>query len=85
MMAAFVFVQMEVSGGWAGMGALHEALHAIAGVKTVHFVAGPTDIVVFAEAGDQAALAETLGKIRGVKGVVSTDTRIVWPVREAGG
>lgn len=80
MMSAFVFIQMGPSGGWKEMGALHKALHAIAGVKTVHFVAGPTDVIVFAEGGDQAALAETLGKLRGVKGVASTDTRIVWPV-----
>ena len=80
MMAAFVFVQMTVSGGWEQMRALHDALHAVAGVKRVHFVAGPTDIIVFAEGADQAALADTLGKIRGVKGVASTDTRIVWPV-----
>ena len=80
MKAAFVFVQMTVSGGWEGMDALHRALHAVSGVKTVHFVAGPTDIIVFAEGADQAALADTLGKIRGLKGVASTDTRIVWPV-----
>jgi len=80
MMAAFVFVQMAVSGGWADVRALHSALHAIAGVKTVHFVAGPIDIIVFAEAADQTALMEALGKIRGIKGVSGTDTRIVWPV-----
>ena len=80
MMSAFVFIQMAQSGGWKEMGALHKALHAIAGVKTVHFVAGPTDVIIFAEGADQAALAETLGKIRAVKGVGSTDTRLVWPV-----
>jgi nitrate reductase NapAB chaperone NapD len=80
MVSAFVFIQMSPSGGWDEMSALHNALHAIGGVKTVHFVAGPTDIIVFAEGADQAALAETLGKIRGVKGVGSTDTRLVWPV-----
>ncbi len=80
MMAAFVFVQLAVSGGWEEMEALHQALHAVAGVKTVHFVAGPTDIILFVEGADQAAVADTLGKIRGVKGVAGTDTRIVWPV-----
>ena len=80
MMAAFVFVQMAVSGGWEEIDAVHQALHAVAGVKTVHFVAGPTDIIVFVEGDDQAALADTLGSIRGVNGVASTDTRIVWPV-----
>ncbi len=80
MMAAFVFVQMAGSGGWAEIDALHEALHAVAGVKTVHFLAGPTDVIVFVEGADQAALADTLGLLRGVKGVGSTDTRIVWPL-----
>ena len=80
MKAAFVFVQMAVSGGWGGMQKLHGALHAIPGVKTVHFLAGPTDVILFVEGADQAALAETIGKVRGVKGVSSTDTRIVWPV-----
>ncbi|MCH8339532.1 MAG: Lrp/AsnC ligand binding domain-containing protein [Chloroflexi bacterium] len=80
MMAAFVFVQMAGSGGWEEIDALHEALHAVAGVKTVHFLAGPTDVIVFVEGADQAALADTLGLLRGVKGVGSTDTRIVWPL-----
>ncbi len=80
MKAAFVFVQMAVSGGWEEMDALHQALHAVDGVKTVHFVAGPTDIILFVEGADQAALGDTLGMIRGVKGVANTDTRIVWPV-----
>lgn len=80
MMAAFVFVQMAGSGGWEEINALHEALHAVAGVKTVHFLAGPTDVIVFVEGADQAALADSLGTIRGTKGVASTDTRIVWPL-----
>ncbi len=80
MMAAFVFIQMAASGGWDEMRALHQALHAIADVKTVHFVAGPTDIIAFVEGADQRALAEAIGKIRGVKGVGSTDTRFVWPL-----
>ena len=62
------------------MRALHDALHAVDGVKTVHFLAGPTDVIALVEAADQAALGESLGKIRGIKGVTSTDTRIVWPM-----
>ena len=80
MMAAFVFIQMAASGGWDEMRTIHHALHAIADVKTVHFVAGPTDIIAFVEGADQRALAEAIGKIRGVKGVGSTDTRFVWPL-----
>jgi hypothetical protein len=61
-------------------GALHDAMHAVGGVKTVHFVAGPTDMVVFVETGDMMGLMEAVGKIRGLKGVASTDTRIVLPM-----
>ncbi|NIL97036.1 MAG: hypothetical protein GTO62_07845, partial [Planctomycetales bacterium] len=67
-MAAFVLIQIEVSGGMEGMGALHDALHAVDGVKSVHFLAGPTDVIVFVEAADQEALGESLGQIRGVNG-----------------
>jgi nitrate reductase NapAB chaperone NapD len=80
MMSAFVLIQMAASGGWKDARALHDALHAIAGVQTVHFLAGPTDIIIFVEAADQTALMDALGKIRTVKGVASTDTRVVWPV-----
>ena len=80
MMAAFVFIQIAMSGGWDAMRTLHQGLHAVVGVKTVHFLAGPTDVIAFVEVADQKALAETLGGIREVKGVASTDTRIVWPI-----
>ncbi len=80
MMSAFVFIQVGETEGGDEMRALHDALHAVAGVKTVHFVAGPTDIIVFVDATDQQALVETLGNIRAVKGVTSTDTRIVFPM-----
>ncbi len=80
MMSAFVFIQVGEAAGWDEMSALHDALHAVTGVKTVHFVAGPTDVIVFIDAVDQPALVETLGAIRAVKGVASTDTRTVWPV-----
>ena len=79
-MSAFVFVQVREIEGWDQMRSLHDAIHRVAGVKTVHSIAGPTDIVVFVNAADQSALGATLGKIRALKGVVSTDTRIVWPM-----
>ena len=80
MMSAFVFVQVGETEDWDGMKVLHDSLHAVDGVKTVHFVAGPTDIILFVDAADQTALGESLGAIRAVKGVASTDTRIVWPM-----
>ena len=76
MMAAYVMIQVGASGG---LGDLHRALHAVPGVKTVHLLAGPTDVIAFVEAADTAALSETLGKIRAVMGVAGTDTRIVLP------
>jgi len=79
MMAAFVLIQMA-SAPWADASTLHSALHAVAGVKTVHFLAGPTDIIAFVEAADYKALIDSVAKIRAVKGVASTDTRIVVPV-----
>ena len=80
MVAAFVLTQMALSGGWTDAHALHSALHAVAGVKTVHFLTGPTDILIFVEVADQSALMDSLGKIRAVKGVTSTDTRMVLPM-----
>jgi hypothetical protein len=78
MTSAFVFIQVTGLSDRSGMQSLHDGLHAVSGVKTVHFVAGPTDVIVYVEAADQAALIEAVGGMRGVRGVGSTDTRIVW-------
>jgi hypothetical protein len=59
---------------------MHSALHAVPGVKGVYFLSGAIDILAQVEAADQKALMETLGKIRAVKGVASTDTRMIWPI-----
>jgi uncharacterized protein with GYD domain len=80
MVAAFVLIQIAGLGGSTDARTLHSALHAVPGVKTVHFVAGPTDVFAFIEVADQTALMEALGKIRATKGVASTDTRMVLPV-----
>ena len=80
MLSAFVFIIVTGLGDVTSARKLHDALHAVSGVKTVHYVAGPTDIVVFVEAADQAALMKTLGELRAVNGVASTDTRIVMPL-----
>jgi DNA-binding Lrp family transcriptional regulator len=77
MVTAFVMIQI---GNTSDMSGLHKALHAVPGVKTVYFLAGPTDVIAQVEGADQAALMSTIGKIRGVMGVASTDTRIVMPV-----
>lgn len=77
MISAFILTQAGLAGD---VKELHSALHAVPGVKSVHFLAGPTDGIIFAEVADQAALLQTIGKIRAVKGVSGTDTRIVWPM-----
>jgi hypothetical protein len=55
-------------------------MHAVGGVKTVHFLAGPTDMMVFVEAADMMGLMTAVGNLRSLKGVASTDTRIVLPM-----
>jgi hypothetical protein len=80
MNSAFVFIQLAGIGDRDGVKALHDGLHAVGGVKTVHFVAGPTDVIAYVEAADQSGLMEAIGQLRGVKGVASTDTRIVLPL-----
>lgn len=80
MVAAFVLIKVTPDAGWSDAAAMHGAMHAVPGVKTVHFVAGPTDIIAFVEVADQKAMMETIGKLRAIKGVFSTDSRIVWPV-----
>ena len=77
MISAYILMQAGLAGD---VKELHTALHAVPGVKTVHFLAGPTDGMLFVEAADQAALLQTIGKIRAVKGVTASDTRIVWPI-----
>jgi uncharacterized protein with GYD domain len=78
MTAAYVFVQ--VAGSNLDPEKIHSALHAISGVKTVHVVAGPVDMILFVETPDQAGLTKAIMGIRGVSGVASTDTRIVFPI-----
>jgi len=78
MVSAFVFVQLAAT--VSNVNDVHNALHAVEGVKTVHFLAGPTDVISFVETGDQKSLMAIVGKMRQVAGVASTDTRIVLPI-----
>ena len=80
MKAAFIFVQLSAISGADDLSRLHKELHGIPGVKTVHLTAGPTDMVVFVEVADEKAMLDTIGKMHGVKGVGSTDTRMVFPI-----
>jgi hypothetical protein len=77
MTAAYVFIQVSEGGDAQDV---HKKLHAVEGVRTVHFLAGPTDVVAFVEAADMTTLIATIGKMRSVKGIAHTDTRIVLPI-----
>ncbi|MEW6222420.1 MAG: Lrp/AsnC ligand binding domain-containing protein, partial [Candidatus Hadarchaeota archaeon] len=53
-------------------------LMKLKGVKSVHVVTGPYDIIVFVEAKDLDTLSSTVvEEIHKVKGVVDTNTAIV--------
>lgn len=53
-------------------------LEGLRGVKTVHVVTGPYDVIVFVEAKDLSTLTNTVVEgIHRVKGVVDTNTAIV--------
>ncbi|MEM2192714.1 MAG: Lrp/AsnC ligand binding domain-containing protein [Candidatus Hadarchaeales archaeon] len=53
-------------------------LQKIKGVKSVHVVTGPYDIIVFVEAKDLATISSTVvEEIHKVKGVVDTNTALV--------
>ena len=74
MASAYVFIQV---GAIDSAQTLHDSLHAIEGVKTVHFVWGPIDCILFADAPDMAGLISLTAKIRSTPGVASVDTRVV--------
>ncbi len=78
MTAAFVFIQLV--GDSIDVRNIHNSLHAISGVKTVHLLSGPTDMIVYLEIPDQKALMDAILKMHGIKGVGHTDTRIVFPI-----
>ena len=55
-----------------------EELKGLQGVKSVHVVTGPYDIIVFVEAKELGSLTNTVVKgIHKIKGVVDTNTAIV--------
>jgi len=55
-----------------------KALEGIPGVKSVHAVTGPHDLIARVEAGNLKGLGEVvLSQIRGVKGVTRTVTCMV--------
>lgn len=77
MQGAIVLVQVAAG---ADLSALHKELHGTPNVKEVFFLAGPTDAICRIEAADVAGVAQTIMKVRGLRGVASTDTRFILPV-----
>lgn len=77
MQGAIVKVQI---GGGADISSLHKGLHAVENMKEVYFLAGPDDVLCHVEAADVEAVVNTVMKIRGMKGVASTDTRFILPI-----
>ncbi|MDH7500615.1 MAG: Lrp/AsnC ligand binding domain-containing protein [candidate division NC10 bacterium] len=55
-----------------------KAMEGISGVKSVHAVTGPHDLIARVEGGNLKALGEVvLSQIRGIKGVTRTVTCMV--------
>ena len=77
MQGAIVMVQFSGSTDLSG---LHKDLHGVENMKEVYFLAGPTDAVCHVEAADTDTLLRSVLKIRGMKGVSNTDTRMILPV-----
>jgi DNA-binding Lrp family transcriptional regulator len=65
----------------AAIGKVRQAsqeLRRLTGVKSVHIVTGPYDLVVFVEAKDLSMLTNTVvSGIHKIKGIVDTNTAIV--------
>lgn len=77
MQGAIVLIQLSAG---TDVNAVHKELHGVANVKEVYLLAGPTDALCHVDAADVAAVTQTVIKIRGVRGVASTDTRFILPV-----
>ena len=73
MTSAYILMQLNATDPRKVM----KSIRAAAGVKQAHLLIGPTDCIAYVETADEQALANTIVALRNVKGVASTDTRIV--------
>jgi uncharacterized protein with GYD domain len=70
------YILMELSPGMAKTAA--DAISKIEGVKMVHAVTGPFDVIAFVEVPDLASLSDlVLEKIQSIEGVKKTQTAVV--------
>lgn len=77
MQGAIVLIQLSAG---TDISAVHKELHGVQGVKEVFLLAGPADALAHVEAADIAAVTQAVMKLRGVRGVSSTDTRFILPI-----
>lgn len=80
MVSAFVLIKAQPGLNRSDAAAVHDAAHKIPGVKTVHFLMGRIDGIVYVEANDLESLTDSISKIRSAKGVASTETCVVMPI-----
>ena len=73
MTTAYVLIQLNATDPRKVM----KSIRAVKGVQQSHLLVGPTDCIAYVESGSQEALANTVVALRSLKGVASTDTRIV--------
>ncbi len=70
------YILMDLSPGMAKTAA--DAISKIEGVRMVHAVTGPFDVIAFVEVSDLASLSDlVLEKIQGIEGVKKTQTAVV--------
>ncbi len=74
MVQAYVLINISSTNPLEVLNTLRE----IPEVKQAHILLGPIDCVALIECADHEALQETILTIRGVRGVVNTDTRYVY-------
>lgn len=75
MTTAYILMQLNATDPRKVM----KSIRAVAGVKQAHILIGPTDCIAYVETADLEALADTVVRLRSVKGVASTDTRMAAP------
>ena len=73
MTAAYILIQLNATDPRKVM----KSIRAVAGVRQAHLLVGPTDCIAYVEKDTLESLGDTVVALRSVKGVASTDTRIV--------
>ena len=72
-MLAFVFIRVEADAG----SRVGSQIVKIDGIEELHELTGDIDIIARVSARDMEELSKTIFRMRQIKGVLGTDTRIV--------